>query len=267
MPKFSANLSMLFAEYDFLDRFAAAAKAGFKGVEYMSPYPYAKEEIASRLAANNLTQALFNLPAGNWEKGERGIACHPDRVNEFRDGVGLAIDYARALNCKTVNCLAGIPPAGIARDKAWSTLVDNLAFAASKLESAGVLLVVEPINAYDIPGFLLNRSADGIVAIDACGSANVKLQYDFYHMQRMEGELAATVEKLLPRIGHIQVADNPGRHEPGTGEINYPFLFQHLDRLGYKGWVGGEYRPKSKTEDGLGWLKAMTATQQKDHAQ
>jgi hydroxypyruvate isomerase len=259
MPKFCANLSMLFNEHPFLERFAAAARAGFKGVEFLFPYVAPKADLAECLAANGLTQVLFNLPPGNWDKGERGIACHPDRVSEFKDGVGQAIDYAKALDCRMINCLAGIAPKDVPREKALETLVANVSFAAAAFERKGILLVIEPINFYDIPGFLLNRSADGIAVIEASKSANVKLQYDLYHMQRMEGELAATSEKLLPRIGHIQLADNPGRNEPGTGEINYPFLFSHLDRIGYTGWIGCEYRPKAGTDEGLGWFKAALA--------
>ena len=254
MPKFCANLSMMFTEHPFADRFAAAARAGFKGVEYLFPYIMPKRDISERLSANHLTQVLFNLPSGNWDMGERGIACLPDRLNEFKDGVGTAIEYAKALGCSTVNCLAGIQPQGVVREKAWETLVANVAYAASALQKEGVQLVIEPINHFDIPGFLLNRSADGIAVMDAVNSPNLKLQYDFYHMQRMEGELAATSQRLLPRIGHIQVADTPGRNEPGTGEINYPFIFKHLDTIGYGGWVGCEYKPKSRTTEGLGWL-------------
>ena len=258
MPKFSANLTMLFHEHVFAERFAAAAKAGFKAVEYVSPYVMAKTDMAQRLADNGLTQALFNMPAGNWDFGERGIACLPDRTSEFSDSIGTTIDYAKALGCKTVNCLAGIKPPDVPREKAWETMAANVARAAAALAKQGILLVVEPINHYDIPGFLLNTSADGMAMIKAGGSANVKLQYDIYHMQRMEGELAATVERLLPHIGHIQIADNPGRHEPGTGEINYPFLLAHLDRIGYDGWVGCEYRPKAGTVEGLGWLSDIS---------
>jgi hydroxypyruvate isomerase len=254
MPKFAANLSMLFTELPFMDRFAAAAKAGFKGVEYLFPYAEDKSAIAGRLRDNNLTQVLFNLPAGNWDGGERGIACHPDRVGEFQDGVGKAIGYAKALGNTMVNCLAGIAPKGAAPEKARETLIANLRFAAGKLKDAGLLLIAEPINTYDIPGFFLNRSAQAIALFDEVGSDNLKLQYDIYHMQRMEGEIANTITKLLPRIAHIQLADNPGRNEPGTGEINYPFLFKHIDGLGYNGWIGCEYRPKAKTGDGLGWM-------------
>ena len=255
MPKFCANLSMLFAEQVFLERFSAAAQAGFKGVEYVGPYAFPKEQVAEVLHKNKLKQVLFNLPAGNWDAGERGIGCLPDRVGEFRDGVGKAIDYAKALGCTMVNCLAGILPAGVSREKGRATLVSNLAFAAAALQKEKILLIVEPINSYDIPGFLLNRSSDGIDVMDAVGGDNLKLQYDIYHMQRMEGEIANTLTRLMPRIGHIQIADNPGRHEPGTGEINYPFLFKHLEALGYEGWIGCEYKPKTSTVDGLGWMR------------
>jgi hydroxypyruvate isomerase len=254
MPKFAANLSMLFTELPFPERFAAAAKAGFRGVEYLSPYAMPKQDIADLLKANGLTQVLFNLPAGNWEGGERGIACHPDRVSEFQEGVGKAIDYAKALGCGQVNCLAGIVPEGVDAATAHKTLVSNLKFAAGKLEEAGILLIAEPINVYDIPGFFLNRSAQAIALFDEVGSDNLKLQYDIYHMQRMEGELAKTIERLLPRIAHLQIADNPGRNEPGTGEINYSFLFNFIDRIGYTGWVGAEYRPLTSTVAGLSWM-------------
>ncbi len=256
MTKFAANLSMLFTEVPFPDRFAAAAEAGFRGVEYLFPYALEKDDIAERLRKNGLKQVLFNLPAGNWEAGERGIACDPDRVSEFQDGVGKAIDYARALGCTQVNCLAGIPPAGVQPQTAHRTLVENLKFAASKLEAAGITILAEPVNTYDIPGFFLNRSAQAIALFDEVGSPNLKLQYDIYHMQRMEGELANTIERLLPRIAHIQLADNPGRNEPGAGEINYPFLLSFIDRLGYGGWIGCEYKPRSGTKEGLGWMQA-----------
>jgi hydroxypyruvate isomerase len=256
MPKFNANLSMLFTEAPFLDRFAAAAEAGFRGVEYLFPYAFQKDDIAERLHKNGLTQVLFNLPAGNWEAGERGIACHPDRVSKFQDGVGEAIDYAKALDCAQVNCLAGVAPAGVEPQVARRTLAENLKFAASKLQDAGITLLAEPVNTYDIPGFFLNRSAQAVSLFDEVGSPNLKLQYDIYHMQRMEGELANTIERLLPRIAHLQLADNPGRNEPGTGEISYPFLLNFIDRLGYDGWIGCEYKPKHGTREGLGWMRA-----------
>ncbi|MDN3557903.1 hydroxypyruvate isomerase [Halomonas maura] len=257
MAKFAANLSMLFTEVDFLDRFQAAAAAGFKGVEYLFPYDFEAAEIKRRLDDNGLTQVLFNLPAGDWGAGERGIACHPDRVEEFRAGVDRAIEYARVLGNTQVNCLAGIQPEGVSDAEARQTLVDNLRFAADRLEAAGILLIAEPINTRDIPGFFLNRTAQALAIFDEVGSRNLKLQYDIYHMQIMEGDLAPTIEKHLDRIAHVQLADNPGRHEPGTGEINYPFLFAHLDRLGYQGWIGCEYKPHAGTREGLGWLDGV----------
>jgi hydroxypyruvate isomerase len=256
MPKFSANLSMLFNEHAFLDRFDAAARAGFKGVEYLGPYDFPKEAVAARLKANGLKQVLFNLPSGDWAKGERGIACHPDRVAEFRAGVARAIDYAHALECPVMNALAGIRPASVSVADARRTLIDNLGFAAEQMKREGLKLIAEPINYFDIPGFFLNHSAQTLEIIAETGSTNLNLQYDIYHMQRMEGELAATIERLLPRIGHIQIAGNPGRNEPDIGEINYPYLMKRLDDLGYGGWVGAEYKPKGRTEDGLGWLRA-----------
>ena len=254
MSKFAANLSMLFTEVDFLDRFKAAAEAGFKGVEYLFPYDYTAAEIKECLDANGLSQVLFNLPAGDWSAGERGIACHPSRVEEFRTGVDKAIEYAQVLGNKQVNCLVGIQPRGVSDDEARKTVVENLRFAAEKLKAAGILLIAEPINTRDIPGFFLNRTEQALALFDEVGSDNLKLQYDIYHMQIMEGDLAPTIEKHLARSAHVQLADNPGRHEPGTGEINYPFLFAHLERLGYDGWIGCEYKPKAETTQGLGWL-------------
>jgi hydroxypyruvate isomerase len=255
MPRFCANISMLFTEQPFLDRFAAASSAGFAAVECQFPYVAPPGDIADRLERHGLAHVLINLPAGDWSKGDRGIACDPSRVGEFRDGVGHALSYAAAMKCRMINCLAGIKPAHVPRETALATMSANIAFAANELARAGIELVIEPINRFDVPGFLLNRSSEALDVIDAAGAGGVKLQYDIYHMQRMEGELAATIERLLPRIGHIQIADTPGRHEPGTGEINFPFLFKHLDRLGYRGWVGCEYSPASGTVDGLGWMR------------
>ncbi|WP_129141276.1 hydroxypyruvate isomerase [Modicisalibacter coralii] len=257
MPRFAANLSMLFTEEEFLDRFEAAADAGFKGVEYLFPYDYPAADIKQRLDDHGLTQVLFNLPAGDWAAGERGIACHPDRIEEFRAGVDRAIEYAKVLGNTQVNCLAGIRPEGVSDADARRTLVENLRFAAGKLADAGIRLIAEPINTRDIPGFFLNRTEQALAIFDEVGSRNLKLQYDIYHMQIMEGDLAPTIEKHLDRIAHVQLADNPGRHEPGTGEINYPFLFAHLDRLGYDGWIGCEYKPATTTREGLGWLDAV----------
>ena len=256
MPKFAANLTMLFNEVDFLDRFDAAAKAGFRGVEYLFPYAYDKNQLAEKLKTLKLTQVLHNLPAGDWAGGERGIACLPACVGEFQDGVGKAVEYATALGCRQINCLAGIAPAGAAPDMLRKTFVDNLRFVAGKLKTAGIKLLIEPINTFDIPGFYLSRTAQALEIMNDVGSDNLFLQYDVYHMQRMEGELAASLKKNLSRIRHIQIADNPGRNEPGTGEINYPFLFRHIDRIGYDGWIGCEYKPAATTVAGLGWAAA-----------
>ncbi|WP_020680425.1 hydroxypyruvate isomerase [Marinobacterium rhizophilum] len=255
MTRLCANLSMLFTEYDFLDRFEAAAKAGFSGVEYLFPYDYEAADIKAKLDANGLTQVLFNLPAGDWNAGERGIACHPERTEEFRAGVQRAIDYAQVLGNRQVNCLAGIQPQGVSNEQARSTFIANLKYAADQLKQAGIRLVMEAINTRDIPGFFLNTTAQALAIRDAVGSDNLSLQYDIYHMQIMEGDLARTIEANLGAINHIQLADNPGRHEPGTGEINYHFLFNFIDTLGYDGWIGCEYKPATSTEAGLGWLK------------
>lgn len=257
MPRFAANLTMLFNEVPFLDRFERAAQAGFKAVEFLFPYTYQAREIRQRLDEHGLQLVLHNLPAGNWEGGERGIACHPDRIQEFRSGVTTAIEYATALGVPQVNCLAGKAPAGVSQQAVHQTLVDNLRFAAGELKMAGLNLLIEPINTFDIPGFFLTRTSQAIALLDEVGAGNAFVQYDIYHAQRMEGELAATLSKHLTRIGHVQLADNPGRNEPGTGEINYPFLFATLERLGYQGWIGCEYKPATTTEAGLGWIKQL----------
>ena len=257
MPRFAANLSMLFTEHPFLDRFEHAAKAGFQAVEFLFPYAFSASEIRQRLDANGLQLVLHNLPAGDWEAGERGIACQPDRVAEFRAGVAQSITYAKALGVKQVNCLAGKAPAGISDGVLRQTFVGNLSFAAAELKKNGLKLLIEPVNTFDIPGFYLNRTAQAMSILDEVGADNAFVQYDIYHAQRMEGELAATLQKYLPRIGHVQLADNPGRNEPGSGEINYPFLFAHLDRIGYSGWIGCEYKPAATTEAGLGWRERL----------
>jgi hydroxypyruvate isomerase len=254
MPKFAANLSMLFTELPFMQRFEAAARAGFEAVEYLFPYAVPKQELAAALRGNGLVQVLHNLPAGRWDDGERGIACHPGRIDEFRSGVDQAIAYAQALRCPQVNCLAGKLPAGTSMDAARRTLVDNLRFAAPRLQAAGIRLLVEPVNSFDIPGFQLTTTAQALALMDEVDSPNLRLQYDIYHAQRMEGELGATLAQHIGRIGHIQLADNPGRGEPGTGEINYPWLFGHIDGLGYDGWIGCEYKPRGRTVDGLTWM-------------
>ena len=253
MPRFAANLTLLFNELPFLDRFQAAAHAGFEAVEFLFPYAFAAKELRARLEGHGLQLVLHNLPAGDWEAGDRGLACHPGRVQEFRASVAKAIEYASVLGVPQLNCLAGRAPDGVAADTVHGTLVENLGFAALELQRAGLRLLVEPINHFDMPGFVLNRTAQAVALMDEVDSDNLFLQYDVYHAQRMEGELAATLEQHLLRIAHIQIADNPGRHEPGTGEIHYDFLFQHLDRIGYRGWVGCEYQPLTTTLAGLSW--------------
>ncbi len=254
MPNFAANLTLMFNEVDFLDRFEAAAKAGFRGVEYLFPYDFDKNELADRLGANGLTQALHNLPAGDWGAGERGIAILPDRVDEFRASVDTAVEYASALKCGQVNCLAGLTPDGADPAALRSTFVENLVYAADRLKAENIKLVIEAINTRDIPGFYLNGSKQAIDIIEETGSENLFFQYDIYHMQIMEGDLAPTIKAHLDKIAHIQLADTPGRHEPGTGEINYPFLFAFLDEIGYQGWIGCEYNPQGDTVEGLDWF-------------
>ena len=258
MPKFAANLTMLFTELPFLQRFGAAAEAGFEAVEFLFPYAFAVEDIKRELDTNRLKLVLHNLPAGNWDGGERGIACLPDRVQEFRSGVATAIGYAQSLGVGQLNCLAGKVPAGVVGEVLRQTLVDNLRFAAAELRAAGLRLLIEPINTFDIPGFYLNRTQQAVEILDEIGADNLYVQYDIYHAQRMEGELGATLKKHLSRIGHIQLADNPGRNEPGTGEINYAWLFKHLDSIGYAAWVGCEYKPATTTTEGLGWRERLT---------
>ncbi|MCQ9373459.1 hydroxypyruvate isomerase [Methyloversatilis sp. XJ19-13] len=256
MPRFCANLSLLFTEQPFVGRYAAAARAGFTGVECHFPYGVPAESLADELQVHRLEQVLFNLPPGDWAAGERGIACLPDRVDEFEAGVGQALEYARILGCRRINCLAGLAPDGADRAALLAVMERNLRFAARALSRAGIELMVEPINRRDMPGFLLNHSAETLALIERVGEPNVKLQYDVYHMQIMEGDLARTLQRELARIGHVQIADNPGRHEPGSGEINFPFLFDWLDRIGYTGWVSAEYIPAGDTEAGLGWMRA-----------
>ena len=257
MPKFAANLTMLYNEHGFLDRFAAAAAAGFRGVEFLFPYAFPAEQIAERLTKHRLALVLHNLPAGNWEAGERGIACHPNRVGEFQDSVGKAIDYAKAARRAAAELPCRHRAAG--RDSARRRARRSSRISRSPRENSrprALRLLIEPINTFDIPGFFLSGTRQAIDIIDETGSANVFLQYDVYHMQRMEGELAHTIKSNLARIRHLQIADNPGRHEPGTGEINYPFLFRCLDDLGYDGWIGCEYKPATSTAAGLSWLAA-----------
>ena len=257
MPKFAANLSMLFTEVPFAERFGRAKHAGFDAVECQFPYELPAAEVKALLHANGQTMVLHNLPAGDWAGGDRGVACDPARAQEFRAGVAKAIEYATVLGVKKINCLAGKAPAGIPDAQVRQTLVGNLRFAAAELAKHGIDLLVEPINNYDIPGFWLNSTAKALEVLDEVGADNTYVQYDIYHAQRMEGELAGTMQKNLSRIGHIQIADNPGRNEPGTGEINFDFLFGFIDRIGYTGHIGAEYKPAAQTEAGLGWIKAL----------
>ena len=259
MPRFAANLTMLFTEVPFLDRFARAAAAGFSAVEFLFPYPYAVGDLRAALDRHRLSLVLHNLPAGDWDAGERGIACLPGRTEEFRAGVETAIRYAQALGVPRLNCLVGKTPPGEDPARVHATLVDNVRHAANALDAVGLQLLVEAINPFDIPGFHLTTTAQVLALLDEVGSPNVRVQYDIYHAQRAEGELAGTLSRHLARIGHVQLADNPGRHEPGTGEINYRFLFAHLDRIGYDGYIGCEYKPAGVTEAGLGWMTALTA--------
>lgn len=255
MPRFAANLTMLFTEYPVLERYDRAAAAGFQAVEFLFPYDEDVQGIKSALERNGLTQILFNLPAGDLAKGERGIANDPRRVNEFRDGVRRALDIAALLGVTRINCLAGITLPDVPVEDQWATLRDNLAFAAEAAQEAGVRQLVEPINPYDIPGFFLNKPSRGFELLDEVGHPNLWLEYDIYHAQRTEGNLTATLREKIGRIAHIQIADSPGRNEPGTGEINYQYVFSELDKLGYDGWIGLEYRPSGSTEASLSWLR------------
>jgi hydroxypyruvate isomerase len=258
MPRFAANLSMMFTEVPFIERFERAARAGFDEVEFLFPYAHTIAELKAVLAAHKLKVVLHNMPAGDWDAGDRGMACDPARTDEFRQGVALGVEYASGLGSPNLHCMAGRAPAGVADAALRETFVTNLRYAAGEVKKAGLKLLIEPINHYDIPGYYISRSAQALGIIeevaDDARTDNLYLQYDIYHMQRMEGELAATIAKHLPRIAHIQLADNPGRNEPGTGEINYPFLFAHLDKIGYRGAIGCEYKPAGNTEAGLGWL-------------
>jgi hydroxypyruvate isomerase len=255
--KFSANLSFLYQDLAFLDRFKAAAADGFPAVEYLGPYAEPKEKVAETLEANGLIQALFNTPSGDWAAGERGLGSLPDRVEEFRAGVATAIDYAKALACPKVNVLAGLITPSDNPEQREDTFVENLRYAAPRFADAGVKLLIEPINTRDIPGFFLTTSKQAERILERVGHDNLYIQYDIYHMQVMQGDLVPTYERLKDRIAHIQIADNPGRNEPGTGEINYRFVFAALDRLGYDGYVGCEYKPKAGTTQGLGWMKEL----------
>lgn len=254
MPKFAANLSFLFNEVPFPERFARAAAAGFTGVEYLFPYAWPLAELAAWRTAAGVEQVLFNLPPGDWAAGERGLACLPGRQREFAEGLARALDYAAALGCRRLHCMAGLRPAGVVEAELEAIYLDNLGLAAERCAAAGVMLLIEPINSrIDMPGYWLDDIGKACRLLDKLAQPSVRLQLDLYHAQIIQGDLARTIEACLPLIGHVQIADNPGRHEPGTGEIHYPYLFDLLDRLGYAGWIGCEYKPLSGTEAGLGW--------------
>lgn len=255
MPRFSANISTLFGEVELPERFEAAGRCGFKAVEIQFPYAWDKERLAQAAARAGVEVALINIPAGDPKKGDRGIACQPSRITEFREGVARALDYAAALGCMQMNCLAGVAPPGIDTRSLRATYVSNLRFAASELARAGMTLLIEPISTYAVPGFYLNRSAEAFALLDEVGADNLRVQYDLYHMRIMGDDLAATIAANLGRIGHMQFADVPGRHQPGTGEIDFHSLFALIDRLGYCGWVGAEYVPTGKTEESLAWAE------------
>jgi len=255
VPRFSANISTLFRELELPERFEAAAQAGFKAVEIQFPYGWSKRQLGEIAQRAGVEVVLINIPAGDSGKGDRGIGCLPSRVAEFREGVAKAIEYSKALGCKRMNCLAGVAPQDVDGAKLRETYVSNLRYSAGELARHGMTLLIEPISTQAVPGFYLKRSADALAIIGEVGADNLKLQYDLYHMRIMGDDLAATIEANLARIGHMQFADVPGRHEPGTGEIDFPALFDLVDRLGYRGWIGAEYVPAGKTEESLAWAK------------
>ena len=255
MPKLAANLTYLFTEFEFLDRFGAAAEVGFRGVEYQLPYVHDKQAMVERLGEHDLEMVLINLPAGDVQAGDAGIACDPNRKQEFRDGVEEGVDFAKALACPQVNCLAGIAPEGVDAERLFDTFVENLRFAAQRLASEGICLLVEPINTRDRPGFYLSRSTQAMEVIAAVDSDNLFLQFDVYHTQIMQGDIVKNFEAHRQRIRHVQIADNPGRHEPGTGEINFPFVLAAFDAIGYEGWVSCEYAPSTSTLESLHWAR------------
>jgi hydroxypyruvate isomerase len=254
MPRFAANLSMMFNEVPFLDRFALAAKAGFKGVEFLFPYEHPAAEIAARLKDNGLQQVLFNAPAGDFGKGERGMAAIPGKQAAFRDSIKLALEYAAVLACPRLHIMAGLKPEGVAHDTLTAVYGANLAYAAEECAKVGVKPIIEPINHRDIPGFFLNTTDQAAAIIAAIGPEKLGMQFDLYHCQITEGDVVKRVEKHLPLIAHMQVADTPGRHEPGTGEVKWPFVFKTIDALGFRGWIGCEYRPAGETLAGLSWF-------------
>jgi hydroxypyruvate isomerase len=256
MPKFAANLSMMYTDVPFLQRFERAATSGFRAVEFLFPYDYSPGEVTQATRAVGLEVVLFNTVPGDWSKGERGLAAQPGREAEFRAGVAKALEYADALGCRHIHAMAGLVAEGADRDAMRATYLENLRFAAEAAGKTGVTVLIEPINTRDIPGFFLNYTEEAAAIIAELGVPNLRIQFDIYHRQIMQGDLTPAIETHLPLIAHMQLADTPGRNEPGTGEINYPFLFEAIDRLGYTGWIGCEYRPKGETEAGLGWFKS-----------
>ncbi|MEW5717900.1 MAG: hydroxypyruvate isomerase [Chloroflexota bacterium] len=260
MPKLAANLTMLYTDSPFLDRFARARASGFRYVEYLFPYEHDISALAAALEKNGLTQVLFNLPPGNWSAGDRGIAVFPDRIAEFRQGVARAMEVAQVLKVKQLNCLVGKRDETIPLADQQRVMIENLRYAAGALAEQGIALVIEMLNPYDVPNFMLASPRAAFAAQEQVAASNLKVQYDVYHAQRAEGELAATFQKNLARIGHVQIADNPGRHQPGTGEINYRFLLNYFDRIGYAGFVGLEYIPEGTTEQSLAWVREYGLT-------
>jgi hydroxypyruvate isomerase len=259
MPRFAANLSMMYNEHAFLDRFAAAAKDGFKGVEFLFPYAFPAADIASRLRDNGLTQALFNGPPGDWDGGERGMASIPGREDDFRRSVATALSYAQVLGNDRLHLMAGLIRTDQDRARHRATYLENLAYAAKEAAPLGITIVIEPINTRDIPGFFLNRQDEAHAVCAEVGAPNLKVQMDFYHCQVVEGDLAMKLRKYVAGVGHIQIAGVPERHEPDQGEVNYPYLFRVMDEVGYGGWVGCEYRPRGGTSEGLGWFAPYRA--------
>ncbi|BCL69556.1 hydroxypyruvate isomerase [Vibrio nigripulchritudo] len=258
MPKFAANLTMLFNEVDFLDRFGLAKHAGFKAVEFLFPYEYEARDIADKLKENDLELALFNLPPGNWKSGDRGIAALPDRESEFRESIEIALGYAQALNCKKVHAMAGIVESCFSREQHVSTFIKNIRFAADAFATQGIEVMLEPLNSRDVHGYFISQQQEAIELIHQIDRPNVKLQFDFYHAQIMDGDITRLLRKCGNYIGHVQVASVPDRHEPDLGELNFPYLFDVLENIGYKDWIGCEYRPKTSTNEGLGWMRRYT---------
>lgn len=254
MPNFAANLSMMYTEVRFPERFSAAARDGFKGVEFLFPYEWPAADVAEWRQTAGVEQALFNAPPGNWEKNERGLAALPEREGEFQDGVGTALEYAEALDCPRIHVMAGLRPEGIKDAVLYETYQTNLAYAAREAAKAGRNIIIEPINTRDVPNYFLNRQADAHRVVEAVGEPNLLVQMDLYHVQIVEGDVATKIRRYIDNVDHFQIAGVPGRHEPDIGEVNYPYLFDIIDEIGFTGWIGCEYRPRGDTSDGLRWL-------------